>query len=107
MEDIRNDVIIKKQPKDRMLQTYDVLDVEGSSTLIAPFQGTSTGDSGITYYVTAEEVFDILYKVHMFTTDHGGRDWMCYELNRSYKNIAQVHVTFFSAVMWNVSTKKK
>ena len=73
-------------------------DVSGTSKLIVPIQAGSTGDnSGIRYYVTTEEVFDIMYEVHVRVTGHE-------QVVQKYNASSRYH---FFAAMRNVPTTKK
>ena len=66
----------------KLLQYYDVLEIEGTDKLIFPV--STSGD--IRYYIPVEESYDVLYDTRI-KLGHGGRDRMCHELNSRYKNI--------------------
>jgi len=84
-------VVLKKSASDyHMLQHYDVLKVDGVDKLICP---VAEGGS-VKYYVTANELFDILYRTHV-SLGHGGRDRMCHEVHQRHKNITQGHIKIF------------
>lgn len=81
----------RKSPSDFwLLKHYDVIEVEGVDKLIYPV----TAECGIKYYVTEDELCEVLYKTHC-SIGHGGRDRMLHELNRRYKNITQQQILIF------------
>ncbi|XP_071051574.1 SCAN domain-containing protein 3-like [Onthophagus taurus] len=65
--------------------------VNGIEKLIVPMQ---ENDSEVIFYVTQEDLFDVLYDIHL-AIGHGGRDRMIKELNKKYKNITQKHIKSF------------
>lgn len=72
----------KKSTKDyRMVRKYDTLIVNGIERLIKP----AVGDN-VVYYVTNDELFDILHWTHM-AIGHGGRNRMDSALKSKYCNI--------------------
>uniref|UniRef100_A0A6P7FBM7 Uncharacterized protein LOC114326700 isoform X1 n=1 Tax=Diabrotica virgifera virgifera TaxID=50390 RepID=A0A6P7FBM7_DIAVI len=75
----------------RRLAKYDVVNVANHFKLIAPLQ---EGKETFLYYVKKEELFDILYEVHL-SIDHEGRTRMLNFLNDKFKNITQEVVTLF------------
>lgn len=96
---------MKKSSNDfRFVLKYDVLYVDGESKLIV-IVPVRNGD--IKYYVTSEELFDILYDTHVRVTGHGGRDGMSHELNRFYKNITLAHISIFLRLCEICQQKKK
>ena len=52
------------------------------------------GNTTIRYYVTKEEIFDILKEAHI-DTEHGGRNRMYKEVQKKYKNITQEHISLY------------
>lgn len=72
----------KKSTKDyRMVRKYDTLTVNGTERLIKPVVGDN-----VVYYVTNDELFDILHWTHM-AIGHGGRNRMDSALKSKYCNI--------------------
>lgn len=67
----------------RRLKRYDILNIGGEDKLIAPI---SAEKAEILYYVTIDEVFNVIHDAHI-TVGHGGRTRMIKELNRKYKNV--------------------
>jgi len=61
--------------------------VQGNEKLIRPMKE----NSDIIFYVHDEELYDILFNIHL-SIGHGGRDRMMYELKKKYKNITQSNV---------------
>lgn len=73
---------MKKTIKDyRMVRKFDILTINGKDKLIKPV----TNDT-ILYYVTNDELFDILHSTHS-AIGHGGRNRMSAELKTKYCNI--------------------
>ncbi|XP_015187651.1 PREDICTED: KRAB-A domain-containing protein 2-like isoform X2 [Polistes dominula] len=80
----------RKKPKDFwLLKHYDVIQVQKVDKLIFPVI-----DHGIRYYVTEEELCEVLYNTHC-NIGHAGRDRMIHELNKRYKNITQQQISLF------------
>lgn len=76
----------KRVPKDyKNVRKYDILTVSGKDYLIKSLKDT---ESNIIYYVTNEELFDILNTCHT-SIGHGGRDRMVFELKQKYCNITK------------------
>ncbi|KAL4103913.1 hypothetical protein QTP88_019230 [Uroleucon formosanum] len=72
----------KKSMKDyRMVRKYDILTINNKERLIKPVH-----DDTILYYVTIDELFNILHSTHS-TIGHGGRCRMDFELKSKYCNI--------------------
>ena len=55
------------------------------------------GNTTIRYYVTKEEIFDILNEAHI-DTGHGGRNRMYKEVQKKYKNITQEHISLYLSI---------
>lgn len=69
----------------RRLKRFDICSVRGIEKLIAR---VSSGESSIKYYVTNDEMFDILHDAHL-AIGHGGKHRMESECKKKYKNITQ------------------
>lgn len=67
----------------RRLKRFDILKVSDEQKLIVPLK---PGETNIQYFVTNEELFNILSETHI-RTGHGGRTRMLKELQVKYKNI--------------------
>ncbi|XP_022175233.1 KRAB-A domain-containing protein 2-like [Myzus persicae] len=65
----------------RMVRKYDILTINNKERLIKP-----VNDDTILYYVTIDELFNILHSTHS-TIGHGGRCRMDSELKSKYCNI--------------------
>jgi hypothetical protein len=72
---------MKKTIKDyRMVRKFDILTVNGKDKLIKPVNNNT-----VLYYVTNDELFDILYSTHS-AVGHGGKNRMSTELKMKYCN---------------------
>jgi len=77
-----NTIGMKKTIKDyRMVRKFDILTVNGKDKLIKPVINDT-----ILYYVTNDELFDILHST-CSAIGHGGRNRMSAELKTKYCNI--------------------
>ena len=85
----------KKEARDYSLsKRYDVMQISNIEKLIYPVvEGTTT----IRYYVTKEEIFDILNEAHI-DTGHGGRNSMYKEVQKKYENITQEHISLYLSI---------
>lgn len=72
-----------------LLKHYDTVYVGNVDKLIAPI-----ADEKVLYYVTVEELFEVLYETHL-SIGHGGRDRMKKELNLRFKNITAQDIQTF------------
>ena len=74
----------KKGPNDyALLKRFDVVRVSNVAKLIYP---VSEGHATIKYYVTNDELFDIIHAAHI-RIGHGGRNRMIKETQLKYKNV--------------------
>lgn len=81
----------KKTVKDyRTVRKYDILIQNGKECLIKPMDKKNV----ILYYVTTDELFDILYETHC-AIGHGGRNRMVIELKNKYCNITNETIMVF------------
>lgn len=81
----------KKTTKDyRVVRKYDILVMNGKEHLIRPINETNV----VLYYVTIDELFDILYDTHS-AIGHGGRNRMVSELKNNYCNITNETIMVF------------
>jgi len=69
----------------RRLKRFDICSIRGIEKLIS---GVSSGESSIKYYVTNDEMFDILHDAHL-AIGHGGKHRMESECKKKYKNVTQ------------------
>jgi hypothetical protein len=67
----------------RWLKRFDILNIGGEYQLTVPL---SAEKRGILYYVTFDELFNVIHEAHI-AVGHGGRTRMMKELNRKYKNM--------------------
>nr|XP_034194771.1 KRAB-A domain-containing protein 2-like [Osmia lignaria] len=67
----------------RRLKRFDILKITDEEKLIVPLK---PGETNIQYYVTNDELFNILSESHI-RTGHGGKTCMLKELQVKYKNI--------------------
>ncbi|XP_069701123.1 uncharacterized protein [Periplaneta americana] len=75
----------------RMVRKYEVLKINGRERLIRPVEYT-TGN--VLYYVTNDELFDILHTTHS-SIGHGGRNKMVNELKKKYYNITKEAIMIY------------
>lgn len=75
----------------RRLKRFDVLKSDTGDRLIVPLK---PGDTSIQYYVTNDELFNILSETHIRLC-HGGRTRMAKELQVKYKNITYEAVMLY------------
>lgn len=82
----------KKIPKDyKNVRKYDIITVSGKDYLIKSVKDTA---SNVIYYVTNEDLFDILNTCHN-SIGHGGRDRMVSELKQKYCNITKEAIMIY------------
>ncbi|XP_050300165.1 KRAB-A domain-containing protein 2-like [Anthonomus grandis grandis] len=80
----------KTQSHYRLVRRYDILTQDNRERLIRP----ADDSNHLLYYVTNEELFDILYSTHM-ELNHGGRNRMGAELKTKYCNITKEVIMVF------------
>lgn len=117
----------KKIPQDYWLvKHYDIIKIQNVEKLIVPIKQHDSVDddindkettendgnnikdrinSNIIYYVTIDDVFDILYDTHI-SIGHGGRDRMMKEISTRYKNITFGNVKTFLDICIECQMKK-
>lgn len=71
------------------LKRFDIINVGGVEQLIYP-----TPDSKPIYYVTTDELFDIVHDAHLLL-NHGGRNKMIKEINKQFKNVTREIVMIY------------
>lgn len=86
----------------RRLKRFDVITISGKEKLIVPLQ---PGVTNIQYYVTNDELFNILSETHA-KTGHGGRARMLKELQVKYKNITSEVVMLYINLCKSCQTKQ-
>ena len=85
----------KKQARDYSLsKQYNVMQISNINKIIYP---VVEGNTTIRYYVTKEEIFDILNEAHI-NTGHGGRNRMYKEVLKKYKSITQEHISLYLSI---------
>lgn len=83
-KNVLNTAGLQKTLRDyRIVKKFDVLVINGKERLIKP---VSDNAAPVLYYVTNEELFDIIHSTHS-AIGHGGRNRMIAELNSRYCNI--------------------
>lgn len=83
---------LKKSVKDyRMVRKYEILMVNGKERLIKP---VSESNNIMLYYVSNEELFDILHTTHS-SIGHGGRNRMVAEIKNKYCNITKETIMLY------------
>ncbi|VVC40965.1 Ribonuclease H-like domain,Integrase, catalytic core [Cinara cedri] len=81
----------KKSTSDyRLVRRYDVLTVDGRERLVRP-RGAADDRQRPLFYVTNDELFDVLHKAHC-DIGHGGRNRMIAELKTNYCNVTKESV---------------
>ena len=68
-----------------LLKMYEILKCGDVEKLIRKRQDQ---DETPVYFVTIEETFDVIKRVHLLT-GHGGRDKIVKEVNKKYANVTQ------------------
>ncbi|KAJ8671482.1 hypothetical protein QAD02_002741 [Eretmocerus hayati] len=92
-----------KTPRDlRRLARYDVLVVSDREKLIQPLK---KDDAAVSYYVTTEELFDIIDEIHQ-KTGHGGRNRMLHKSKIKYCNITRTAVMMYLSVCEDCQRKR-
>lgn len=86
-----------------LLRHYDILNANERDYLIYPIVGDSCN---VLYYVTSEELFDVLYETH-HQIGHRGRDGMKKQLNLRYKNITCLEIQTFLNLCGTCQQNKK
>lgn len=82
----------KKSAKDyRYIRKYDIITLNGQERLI---KSISNNSENVHYYVSNDELFDILHDSHI-AIGHGGRDRMVYELKTKYSNITKETIMIY------------
>ena len=84
----------KKGADYSLSKRYDVMQISSINKLI---YCVVKGNTTIRYYVTKEEIFDILNEAHI-DTGHGGRNRMYKEVQKKYKNITQEHISLYLSI---------
>jgi hypothetical protein len=86
----------------RLVRKYDVITISGKDRLIKPV--AETAECKVLYYVTNEELFDIIHNAHL-AIGHGGRNRMVSEINKLYCNITKETIMIYLRL--GPSVKKK
>ncbi|XP_017772782.1 PREDICTED: uncharacterized protein LOC108559909 isoform X5 [Nicrophorus vespilloides] len=93
-----------KTPVDyRRLQRYDVARVGEELKLISPI---SSNNKYIKYFVTMDELFDVIEDAHLMT-GHGGRSRVLNLLNTKYKNVTVESVMLYLSLCKACYNKNK
>ncbi|XP_050524189.1 KRAB-A domain-containing protein 2-like [Daktulosphaira vitifoliae] len=80
---------IKSNKAYRILKKYDLITIGEEDKLILPLL---EGNTNILYYITNENIYDVLHDVHL-SIGHGGKHRMNAEVKKKYKNITQEAVS--------------
>jgi len=75
----------------RILKRYDLITIGEADKLILPLL---EGNTNILYYITNENIYDVLHDVHL-SIGHGGKHRMNAEVKKKYKNITQEAVSIY------------
>jgi len=85
------------------LKRYDILNIGGEEKLTVPL---STEKTEILYYVTFDELFNVIHEAHI-TVSHGGRTRMIKELNHKHKNVIVVSIVTYLRLCEPCQKKQK
>jgi len=92
----------KKSAKDyRYIRKYDIITLNGQERLI---KSISNNSENVHYYVSNDELFDILHDSHI-AIGHGGRDRMVYELKTKYCNITKETIMIYLSLCMHCEKK--
>lgn len=86
----------------RLMRKYDVITIDGEEKLIKPIEN----DSDILYYVTVDELFEVIHTAHL-AVGHGGRNKMMTELKTKYCNVTKEAVMAYLGLCGNCQTIKQ
>lgn len=88
----------------RRIARFDVLSVGTTKKLIVPI--SRSGNNEIIYFVSTDELFDIIHDAHM-TLGHGGRCRLEKQLKSKYKNISRDAIMMYLNVCDVCHEKKR
>lgn len=86
----------------RLMRKYDVVTVGGIEKLIKPI---IENDSNVLYYVTVDELFDVIQTAHL-AVRHGGRNKIMAELKAKYCNVTTEAVMTYLSLCKNRQIKQ-
>ncbi|CAG2195881.1 unnamed protein product [Mytilus edulis] len=86
-----------------LLTKYEILQCGDIQKII---RKRSSSDDDIKYYACLEDMYNIVYKIHI-ATGHGGRDKMIKEANRKYANVSTEAVELFKELCEECQLKKR
>lgn len=95
----------KTSLQQRRLKRFNVLEIGGIKKLVA----RNDGNENIKYYLSADEVYDVIYAAHV-AVGHGGRDRMSAETSKKFANVTKEMICLFLSmcqVCQQKKTKKK
>jgi hypothetical protein len=87
----------------RQLKRYDILNIGGEEKPTVPLSAEKTE---ILYYVTFDELFNVIHEAHI-AVGHGGRNRTTKELNRQYKNVTVESIVTYLRLCEPCQKKKK
>ncbi|XP_043284072.1 KRAB-A domain-containing protein 2-like isoform X2 [Venturia canescens] len=91
----------KTSLQQRRLKRFNILEIGGLKKLVA----RNDGNENIKYYLSADEVYDVIYTAHV-AVGHGGRDRMSAETSKKFANITKEMICLFLS-MCQVCQQKK
>ncbi|XP_060836162.1 KRAB-A domain-containing protein 2-like [Rhopalosiphum padi] len=94
---------IKSNKAYRILKRYDLITIGEENKLILPLL---EGNTNILYYITDENIYDVLHDVHL-SIGHGGKHRMNAEVKKKYKNITQEAVSINLKFCESCQSKQK
>lgn len=94
---------IKSNKAYRILKRYDLITIGEEKKLILPLL---EGNTNILYYITNENIYDVLHDVHL-SIGHGGKHRMNAEVKKKYKNITQEAVSIYLKFCKSCQSKQK
>lgn len=90
----------------RKLRRYEILEVAGVKKLVEKRKDDDIHSGNFKFYVTLEELYDVIKKVHE-KVGHGGRDRTLKEASLKYANVTRESVCLFLSMCLTCQQKKK
>lgn len=87
------------------MKKFDIVRVQGQNKLIVLSLQVNQTNARLLYYVTIDEIFDILVEAHT-KIGHGGRNKMLQQIQHEYKNITSETVMLFLNLCEQCQTKR-
>jgi len=86
----------------RLIRKYDVVSIGGKEKLIKPIVDN---DSDVLYYVTVDELFEVIHTAHL-AVGHGGGNRMMAVLKTNYCNVTTEAVMAYLSLCSNCQVKQ-